>query len=152
LVFACVLSVACSSGSEDKAPDYRVQSIGCLLPIPGSYVLNTNSDSGYFFYDSSEGSFGQIRIDKYDEAEFKDMLLQSVIVEKIETTDRVAMSVLWKLEGPSAPDLPVALFHDDVEVVTIIGDEATNWKSRFASCLETPKPQRPDDFGQILSR
>lgn len=118
LLVTCVLMAACWSERGGMTPDYRVQAIGCLLPIPGSYILNTDSDGGYLFYDSSEANFGLIRIDKYDEADLDDLLLQSEIVAKVETTDRVAMSILWKLEDSTGPDLPVAIIHDYQEIGT----------------------------------
>lgn len=152
LVCICALLVACPSELNGDYSDYRVQAIGCLLPIPKSYILNTDNESGYLFYDSSESSFGIIRIDTYDKSEMDELLLQSEVLEKREAEGRVALSILWKFDASMAAGLPAAIFHDYAEVVTIVGDEVSSWETRFDTCLKSPTPPRPKDFPELLRR
>ena len=146
LAIAIFSTVSCRSELAKDESVYRIQSIGCLLPIPARFIMKTSSDNSYFFYDSSEESFGQIRIAPYIKAELDDLLQQSVIVSKVEKNGRVAMSILVQFDEAEPPGFPQAIFHDFNEVVWVSGDEVSNWKRIFESCLASPAPQRPDSI------
>jgi hypothetical protein len=84
LIIAACLIAGCNSNSPAPNGNFRVQALGCLLPIPSRFVLNTNFDRGYWFYDSSDETYGEISITAFSSEQLSEFLGHAEIVAELE--------------------------------------------------------------------
>jgi len=130
-------------------PNYRVNVLGCYLPMPSHYILNASSSRSYYFYDGSDDGFGSIDIGKYDEKGLQNLLDLSELLGQEEKEGRVAMLISSHLENAPSGGFPSAILHDYDRMVTIHGDEVPNWQAIFDACIATPSPKKPPNYVEI---
>ena len=139
--------LGCSQG-DVAAPDFRVNVLGCYLPIPARYVANATNDE-HRFYDSSADGYGSIVIDDYDKQEMQEVLSISDVLGSEERDGRVALLIAPHFDHVASEGFQVAILHDYDRMVSIYGDEVPNWREIFYSCIANPLPQKPPAHPEI---
>lgn len=141
ILAASLLSViACTPEQDAGASYYKVNVLGCYLPIPSHYILNTRNSVGYFFYDPTGDGIGEIYIREYDEEGLQELLDVSDVLGLEEAGDRVAMLISVHLDGAPPEGIQTAILHDFDKIITINGDHAPNWRPLFSACIASPSP------------
>ena len=133
--------LGCSQG-DVATPDFRINVLGCYLPIPSHYIANATNDE-HRFYDGSADGYGSIVVDDYDEQELQELLNISDVLGREERDGRVASLIAPRFDEVPSEGFQAAILHDYDRVVSIYGDEVPNWREIFYSCIANPSPQKP---------